>query len=75
MRVGRAAWALAELLLPALLVGLSVVLLAAAVGATLLGADDGAAWRLFGEGVACWVTGIALGWVANGRGARLRGAA
>jgi hypothetical protein len=49
------------LVLPACLVMVSVVLLAAAVGAMLLRADGDLQWELFGEGAACWIVGVAWG--------------
>ncbi|GEM_PF-6413785 len=68
-------WRAAGLLLPALLVMASVALFAAAVGAMLLGADRATQWELFGEGLACWVGGLAGGWLLNARvlGARHAG--
>lgn len=72
MRAGDALRPLVEIAIPALLVAASVMLLAAAVGATLLGADRATQWELFGEGIACWVAGIAWGLLVNDRASWLR---
>jgi hypothetical protein len=65
-------WTAVELVIPCLLVVASVVLLASAVGAMLLGAPREAQWQLFGEGLACWVLGLAWGWLVNDTGSWLR---
>lgn len=72
MRTSDALWRLVEVVIPAFLVLASVVLLASAVGAMILGAERGVQWELFLDGVACWATGIAWGWLVNDRTSWLR---
>jgi len=68
----RALWRFVELAVPCLLVALSTVLMAAAVGALLLGAPAGDQWKLFAAALVCWGAGIAWGIAANDRRSWLR---
>lgn len=70
--MARALWRFVEIAIPCLLVVLSTILMAAAVGAMLLGAPAGDQWELFLAALLCWGAGIGWGLVANERGSWLR---
>lgn len=72
MKPGDAVWRALSLAIVAALVAASVMLMAAAVGAMMLGAERSLQWELFGEGFACWVAGILWGWTLNGGSSWLR---
>lgn len=72
MRASDAFWRTVEIAVPCLLVLASVVLMASAVGAMLLGSPREEQWTLFGSAVACWACGIGWGILVNDRGSWLR---